>query len=422
MITADPYYPVYRVGRLPEPILRAARRRRLAVAEKYDMPFVFDKNLLSVTNDVRVPEETHLLGPAHPLFEAVCQWSIGQAREAFTRGATLVDPNLSKPQRLWLVRSVIQDERGKGRQRRAHEELAVVIADDLGLRATSPAYLLNCTGLDVPIERPAVPEKTNETIQMWAYEQITEPQLRRVRREREAECDLRSHYLQTTFKDLIMELQGQLNDLYQAQLYGDDDPEERCRLEKRISELKERKTKRLEELEQMRRLHAELPLMVTSALIVPAPVAVVEDEEPVRQGVPMRRDDEVEQIAMEITLRYERSRGWTPFDVHTDGEHYDIRSESPTGAKRFIEVKGRAQSGPVMLTGPEINRLRQLGERAYLYIVTFCKSEKPRLRIIQNPMASLTPEALYRQVQYLVQESDWAEIGEEIKLHRGGSR
>ena len=74
------------------------------------------------------------------------------------------------------------------------------------------------------------------------------------------------------------------------------------------------------------------------------------------------------------------------------------RCESPDAAKRFIEVKGRAQTGGVMLTAPEVDKLRQLGDRAFLYIVTFCKGEKPKLRIIQDPMANLHPAMLYRQV------------------------
>ena len=119
---------------------------------------------------------------------------------------------------------------------------------------------------------------------------------------------------------------------------------------------------------------------------------------------------------MQVTMRYERSRGWAPHDVSKDGEHYDIRSESPTAEKRFIEVKGRAQTGAVIITGPEVDKLRQLGDRAFLYIVTFCKNERPRLRIIQNPMALLTPEMLYRQVQFLVEEQDWSSKGEEVAL------
>ncbi|GIX46045.1 MAG: hypothetical protein KatS3mg131_0256 [Candidatus Tectimicrobiota bacterium] len=128
----------------------------------------------------------------------------------------------------------------------------------------------------------------------------------------------------------------------------------------------------------------------------------------------MRRDDEVEAIAMDVAMRYERSRGWTPVDVSHEGEHYDIRSEGPNGEKRFIEVKGRARSGAIVLTGPEVDKLRQLGERAWLYIVTFCKGERPRLRIIQDPIARLNPEVLYRQVQFLVGRGDWSRQGDFI--------
>ena len=163
----------------------------------------------------------------------------------------------------------------------------------------------------------------------------------------------------------------------------------------------------------MLRLSANLPEVVTSALVVPAPSAT---DQPTH-GVPMRRDDEVERIAMDVVIEYEQNRGWTPIDVSHDGEHYDIRSESPNGEKRFIEVKGRAQSGPMMLTGPESDKLQQLGDRAFLYIVTHCKSERPHLRVIQYPIAKLTPEMLYRQVQYLVEEADWSERGEEVAVN-----
>jgi hypothetical protein len=61
-----------------------------------------------------------------------------------------------------------------------------------------------------------------------------------------------------------------------------------------------------------------------------------------------------------------------------------------------------------------VDKLRQLGERAWLYVVTFCKGERPRLRIIQDPISRLKPEMLYRQIQYVVQEGDWAQQGEEV--------
>jgi hypothetical protein len=60
-----------------------------------------------------------------------------------------------------------------------------------------------------------------------------------------------------------------------------------------------------------------------------------------------------------------------------------------------------------------VDKLRQLGERAWLYIVTFCKSDKPRLRLIQDPVPKLNLEEVYRQVQFMVDENDWRQHGEE---------
>jgi hypothetical protein len=217
-----------------------------------------------------------------------------------------------------------------------------------------------------------------DDIQLWAYEQITEPQLNEVKESREEECELRREYLNTTFTDLILELQDKLNDLQHAQLFGEDTTEEYDQLDERLNTLKERKQVRLTELEQMVKLSANLPEIITSAVVIPPPVAVVEPEpDELSQGVPMQRDDEVERIAMEEAMRYEQNRGWTPHDVSMDGEHYDIRSESLTGEKRFIEVKGRAGTGAIVLTAPETDKLRQLGDRAFLYIVTACKCAKP---------------------------------------------
>lgn len=89
--------------------------------------------------------------------------------------------------------------------------------------------------------------------------------------------------IETTFTDLIFDLQEQLNDYQQAQLFGDDDPEERQKLERRIGQLRERKVQRVAELELMLRLSANLPEIITSAIVVPAPVATLEQVDAPRQ-------------------------------------------------------------------------------------------------------------------------------------------
>jgi hypothetical protein len=52
--------------------------------------------------------------------------------------------------------------------------------------------------------------------------------------------------------------------------------------------------------------------------------------------------------------------------------------------------------------------------------VTHCKGEKTHLRVIQDPISKLSPEMLYRQVQFLVEESDWTTHAQDISNGANG--
>lgn len=121
------------------------------------------------------------------------------------------------------MRSIVCDARREEKKRKAHEQLNLVISDSLGLRSASPAYLLTCTTAIEPIEPPTLPPKSKDDIQAWAWEHITEAELKHVNEYRKAECDLRRQYLNTTFTDLILDLQNKLNELHQEELFGEED-------------------------------------------------------------------------------------------------------------------------------------------------------------------------------------------------------
>ncbi|MGC8785789.1 MAG: protein NO VEIN domain-containing protein, partial [Armatimonadota bacterium] len=87
------------------------------------------------------------------------------------------------------------------------------------------------------------------------------------------------------------------------------------------------------------------------------------------QFASMVRDEEVERIAMEEAMRYERQRGWEPEDVSAEDRGFDILSRHPeTGSVRFIEVKGRAGVGPVALTPNEYKTAERLRGDYWLYV------------------------------------------------------
>jgi hypothetical protein len=78
----------------------------------------------------------------------------------------------------------------------------------------------------------------NVTFVSFGYERTAEKQIERVKAHRNEECKIRRNYLNTAFTDLILELQGELNDLQQTSLLGEQNTLERERLEGRIEDLK----------------------------------------------------------------------------------------------------------------------------------------------------------------------------------------
>ena len=106
-------------------------------------------------------------------------------------------------------------------------------------------------------------------------------------------------------------------------------------------------------------------------------------------------------------MDFERDAGWHPVDVSAHNEGYDIKSTSPEALRRYIEVKGRSgHDGSVMLSENEMNRLAQLGDAAWLYIVVNCKS-RPELYRLQNPAGSLNFELKSKGVQYYLPMAEW---------------
>jgi hypothetical protein len=212
----------------------------------------------------------------------------------------------------------------------------------------------------------------------------------------------RKEYLETAFTHIIVELQSQIQELQGKVLLGDTNVQERIlNNQKRITELLHKKHERIENLELMTQVAPKLPDVLGCAYVVP--LSQVE----YLSHYGMSRDDEAEAIAMYEAMSYERARGWTPHDVSANNEGYDIRSVSPEELKRYIEVKGRnGPDGSVMLSENEMNRLAQLGDAAWLYIVMSCKSA-PDIHRIQNPANTLRFEQKSKGIQFFLPMHEW---------------
>ena len=118
---------------------------------------------------------------------------------------------------------------------------------------------------------------------------------------------------------------------------------------------------------------------------------------------------EIERIGMEHARRYEEEQGRTVEDVSTQNLGFDLRSTTPNGEVRCIEVKARAERALVVLTSNEWDTAEKLKDTYFLYVVLNAKTQ-PELYILQNPADKVAVDEWY-DVRYQVPLSEIAAHG-----------
>jgi hypothetical protein len=129
------------------------------------------------------------------------------------------------------------------------------------------------------------------------------------------------------------------------------------RARQRAEDLEARLLKRMEELEQERKLSPLPPVVIGGALVVTEALLRRFKGEASPISEQQRHETErVEKLAMETVLAAERQLGFEPLDVSDENRGYDIESKIPgQGRLRFIEVKGRVTGATtVTITKNEI--------------------------------------------------------------------
>lgn len=312
--------------------------------------------------------------PGHPLFEAVREALWEEAQEDLRRGAVFYELGRKAPARLEVFAASVADGRGNTLHRRL---FVVEISESGEKRLRQPTVFLDLIPADPPpAEKPSIPVDPQE-VEGFLFQEGLEGFLEEVRRERLKELETIARHVELSLNALIDRQQRQVAEFLQRQQRGEEVSLALSEAQKRLDELIERLERRRRELAQEQKLAIADIARIGSALVLPYP-----EEEAVRELIP---DVEVERIAMEVAMRYERERGWLPEDVSGENRGFDILSRHPeSGQVRFIEVKGRATSGPIVLTPNEYKTASRLREDYWLYVVFDCAT-KPRLLTVQDP-------------------------------------
>ncbi len=369
------------------------------------------------------------VAPGHPLLEAVVEAIFARCGDDLRRGAVFTDPDGRLDGTLWFLEGEIRDGANAVAGRRLFT-LYQPSTGDSGLRPISPTVLWDLKPAS-DISEPAPAPDTDAIIDV-AIEQVLEPYRRELLEQRQRDADIKRKYGLRSLEQRLMESEARLSEYATRQAKGEDIPEPLIQNEERLKEELQEKRRRLEEsIRQETTLSPTEPRILGAARVIPQPVppvipslrsgqALSESE----QAVDMHSDPEVERIAMEAALAYERAQGRAPEDVSAQNLGYDIRSRTPPPQRgeglggrpggwgegvRYIEVKGRAHTGPVAITPNEWLMANRLGADYWLYVVEHCRTQ-PQLYIIQNPAATLSPQEVVEVVRYIV--ADWKAASE----------
>jgi len=331
----------------------------------------------------------------HPLFEALLMWVERNLATALSQGAVFTDPDGKLDGTLLFYQGEILDGRGQVTGTRLFALFADVNSG--GIRAVNPAILW-----DVKESGENKESIDFEALKRKAFT-ILLPELEKYKEtllvERERQAAIKEKYGVRSLEYLILKLDGDLIGLYNRREGGENverfvkpKEEQKAGYEHALQELKSG-------LERERNLSIAAPRFIGMARVVP------EMDENV-----MVSDDDIEKIGMDVTMQYERQQGWRPEDVSKENLGFDVRSTSPDGHKRYIEVKARAEVGPVALTQNEWFKAKRFQDEFYLYAVLNA-SKTPTLYRVQNPAALLKPEEQV-EVRYLVSVNEITSKGE----------
>jgi len=350
-------------------------------------PLVTKYPRFSTDRDTAETNNLEWVTPGHPLFEALRRHAFILAQGTFGKGACFYSLQHDTPARLDFYRARVVDGLGQV----IHERLFVIELSGIGfqpvndrqdvcptqVKLVEPSILGNISPADLPDKLPPVATLPEATA--WLNENGLMPFLEEVRTERLSEIDRIAAHVELSLTELLQKADEEIGRLASEVERRAPGAEGRlAQAESRHSELLSRRERRRLELDRQRALSLQSVERITSVLIL---------LHPERKSPEVRRlqpDPEVEAIAMQVAMEYEKEKGRQVHDVHEKNFGYDLTSlDLNSGELRLIEVKGiGGTAGSVLLTPNEKRVAEDRRDCYWLYVVTDCKI-KPQL---QNPI------------------------------------
>jgi superfamily II DNA or RNA helicase len=352
-----------------------------------------------------------LVAPGHPLLDSVVDLLLEKYRDLLRQGAVLVDTNDNgnEPRVLFYLEHSITDGRrnADGNPRVISRRLQFVeVARDGRLVNAGYAPYLDYTPLTAEqlaaaqslLQESWLGEGLESRASAHAIKTIVPEHLREVKTRREALVDKTLMQVKARLLSEIRYWDQRAIELRAQEEAGRNKGSLNSNnARQRADELSGRLQKREDELTRERQITARPPTVLGGALVIPAGWFAQSEkangvsamrETPPAYGAP---DKEVERLAMEAVMAFERTQGFEPRDVSKDNRGYDVESRNPSnhakaGQLRFIEVKGRVvDAETVTVTKNEILTALNKPDDYILALVFIGANGAAKLRYLKKP-------------------------------------
>jgi superfamily II DNA or RNA helicase len=337
------------------------------VLSKYER-ITFHKDLISVPGKPLAA----FVCPGHPLLDATIDLIMERYRDLLKRGAVLVDPREEGGEEirvLFYLEHSIQDARTdrQGNRRIVSRQMQFVEMDKAGgVRMAGYAPYLDYRPITEEERRLLERELGAEWLKgdveskalSYAIENLVPRHFDEVKKYKEEMVVRTMAAVKDRLTKEINYWDRRAEELKEQELAGKPNARiNSAKARERANELEARLRRRMEELEQERRLSPLPPVVTGGALVVPVNlIRRLKGERTDEPELFARERQRVERLAMEAVMALERQMGREPRDVSSENLGYDVESKVPEdGRLLFIEVKGRvAGATTVTITKNEI--------------------------------------------------------------------
>ena len=386
-----------------------AHGNRKPVLERYER-ITFDRSKTRTPMDKPAADLVH---PAHPLMGSLIDLVLKEKQSALHEGTVLVDPvdPGTTPRLLFLIDHGIRE--GTAMTRLASRRMNFVEIDALGqARNAGAAPYLNCyapgTGEKKLIEKalaePWLKQDLAQLALTWATQHLVGDHLVEVQAAREKMAKKTLAAVHERLTKEINHWSKRANELNADVKAGKQPKLQPENARKRVEDLKARLHARTAELEAMRNVSSNPPVITGCALVLPQGlVDEFYDKKPTFTDDPEVRR-QVELIAMKAVMDAEAKLGHKVKDVSAEKCGWDVWAVTPNGVDRFIEVKGRRHDAEtITVTTNEVLMGMNKADRFFLAMVLVNGAVIDGPHYIRSPFAK-EPDVGAASVNYTLHE------------------